>query len=168
MTRWRDWLGLNSSTVAFLGAFLLITAGTELWSPLAPEDLPALRTRALGGSALTVFLVGLYGFYRDGLETVDYYAGGAIGGRFNTRRSLPLFNLLPLVGLVGAAAFSPVSAGESTFDHVCRTTPASPLGDQFDPNSWRPKFNVRLLFRRSPLFRSPPAFVLNRPILARR
>lgn len=105
MTRLRDWLGLNSSTIALLATILLVTASTELWSPLVPEYLKALRGRALSGSTLTILLIGLYGFYRDGLEAVNYYAGGAVSGRFNTRRSLLLFNLLPFVGLAGAAAF---------------------------------------------------------------
>jgi MFS family permease len=99
MPRWRDWLGLNSSTIALLATILLVTTSTELWSPLVPEYLKALRGRALSGSTLTILLIGLYGLYRDGLEAVNYYAGGAIGGRFNTRRSLLLFNLLPFVGL---------------------------------------------------------------------
>ena len=99
MARWRDWLGLNSSTLALLATILLVTAGTELWAPLIPQYLKELRTRALAGSAATILLIGAYGFYRDALEAINYYAGGAISGRFNTRRSLLLFNLLPLAGL---------------------------------------------------------------------
>jgi len=97
---WREWLGINSSTFALLGAILLVTAATELWSPLMPQYLKTLKTRALAGDAWIILFIGLYGFYRDALEAVNYYAGGAIAGRFNTRRSLLLFNILPLVGLI--------------------------------------------------------------------
>ena len=97
--RWRDWLGLNASTLALLGAILLVTASTELWSPLVPQYLKSLQRAALGGDPWLIVLIGLYGFYRDGLEALNYYAGGAIAARFNTRRALLAFNLLPLVGL---------------------------------------------------------------------
>ncbi|HVP12213.1 MAG TPA: MFS transporter [Phycisphaerae bacterium] len=99
MHRWRDWLGLNSSTLALLATILLVTASTELWGPLIPEYLNALQSRALAGSAATILLIGAYGFYRDALEAVNYYIGGAVSGRFNTRRSLLVFNVLPFVGL---------------------------------------------------------------------
>jgi len=97
---WSDWLGLNASTLALLGAILLVTASTELWSPLVPQYLKDLQKRALGGEVGLILLIGGYGFYRDGLEAINYLAGGAIAGRFNTRRSLLFFNLLPLVGLI--------------------------------------------------------------------
>ncbi len=97
--RWRDWLGLNASTFALLGAILLVTASTELWSPLVPQYLKSLQRAALGGDPWLIVLIGLYGFYRDGLEALNYYAGGAIAARFNTRRALLAFNLLPLIGL---------------------------------------------------------------------
>lgn len=96
---WPEWLGINSSTAALLGTVLLVTAATELWAPLVPQYLKSLRERAGAGEAGMILLVGLYGLYRDGLEAVNYYLGGAISGRFNTRRSLLLFNFLPLVGL---------------------------------------------------------------------
>lgn len=97
---WRDWLGINTSTLALLGTILLVTAATELWAPLVPQYLKSLRDRAGTGDAWMILLVGLYGMYRDGLEAVNYYLGGAISGRFNTRRALLLFNFLPLIGLV--------------------------------------------------------------------
>ena len=98
---WSAWLGVNSSTAALLAAILLLTMATELWSPLAPEYIKSLRRgiEAGRGAAGTILLVGLYGFCRDLLEAANYYAGGVIGGRLNTRRSLLLFNLLPLAGL---------------------------------------------------------------------
>jgi len=97
---WRQWLGLNASTVALLCTILLVTAATELWSPVVPQFLKALRERALAGEASTILLIGAYGFYRDALEAVNYYVGGTLAGRFNTRRALLWFNVLPIVGLV--------------------------------------------------------------------
>lgn len=100
MTGWRHWLGLNASTVALLCTILLVTAATELWSPVVPQFLKALRERAFAGEASTILLIGAYGFYRDALEAVNYYVGGTLAGRFNTRRALLWFNVLPIVGLV--------------------------------------------------------------------
>src|SRR5262245_23387800 len=96
---WRDWFGLNASTLALLGAILLVTAATELWSPLIPHYLKQLQQRALGGEVGLLLLIGGYGFYRDALEGINYYAGGTIAAKINTRRAMLLFNLLPLVGL---------------------------------------------------------------------
>ena len=77
---WADWLGLNTSTIALLGTILLVTAATELWSPLIPQYLKSLRAKAGEGDAWTIILIGLYGMYRDGLEALNYYAGGAYRG----------------------------------------------------------------------------------------
>ncbi|MBI1825382.1 MAG: MFS transporter [Planctomycetes bacterium] len=96
---WRIFLGINSSTLSLLGTILLVTAATELWSPLIPEYLQAIRRRSATGDTWGMLIVGFYGMYRDGLEALNYYAGGAIAGRFNTRRSLLFFNFLPLIGL---------------------------------------------------------------------
>jgi MFS family permease len=96
---WGIWLGINSSTAALLGAILLVTAATELWSPLIPQYIKSLKPRALAGDAAVILIIGLYGFYRDGLEALNYYAGGVLAARMNTRRSLLLFNVLPLAGL---------------------------------------------------------------------
>ncbi len=88
---WRAWLALNASTGALLAAILLVGMGSELWSPLMPEYLSAL--------AAPILLIALYGSAKDLLEAVNFYLGGVLAGRFNTRRALLLFNALPLVGL---------------------------------------------------------------------
>lgn len=98
-TAWGQWFGLNASTLALLGAIILITSSTELWSPLIPQYLKSLRSRVVAGDLRLILLIGAYGFYRDLLEAINYYVGGVIAGRFNTRRSLLVFNVLPLVGL---------------------------------------------------------------------
>src|SRR5579872_2853079 len=89
---WRAWLALNASTGALLAAILLVGMGTELWSPLMPEYLAAL--------AAPVLLIALYGSLKDFLEAINFYLGGVLAARFNTRRALLLFNAIPLVGLV--------------------------------------------------------------------
>ncbi len=151
---WRDWLGLNSSTVALLGTILLVTAATELWSPLIPEYLKALRTRAGAGSASTILLIGLYGFYRDGLEAFNYYVGGAIAGRFNSRRALLLFNLLPLVGLgvlfswnsaVGVFVAIPFIFA---WDSIAGPATITVVGDALPSDRRTMAFSLQAIFRR--------------------
>jgi MFS family permease len=89
---WRVWLALNASTGALLAAILLVGMGTELWSPMMPEYLAAL--------AAPVLLIAAYGSAKDFLEAINFYLGGTLAARFNTRRALLLFNSLPLVGLI--------------------------------------------------------------------
>lgn len=108
--RWRDWFGINASTLALLGAILLVTSATELWSPLVPQYLKALRSGALEGDVTTLLIIGAYGFYRDALEAVNYFAGGALAARVNTRRALLFFNVLPLVGLALLSLWESVPA----------------------------------------------------------
>ncbi len=89
--RWTAWLALNASTGALLAAILLVGMGSELWSPLMPEYLNQL--------AAPILLIALYGSAKDFLEAINYYLGGILAARFNTRRALLLFNALPLIGL---------------------------------------------------------------------
>jgi MFS family permease len=89
---WRAWLALNASTGALLAAILLVGMGTELWSPLMPEYLATL--------AAPILLIALYGSAKDLLEAANFYLGGILAARFNTRRALLLFNALPLAGLI--------------------------------------------------------------------
>jgi hypothetical protein len=81
---WRTWLALNASTGALLAAILLVGMGAELWSPLMPEYLKDLEA--------PILLIALYGSTKDLLEAVNFYLGGVLAGRFNTRRALLLFN----------------------------------------------------------------------------
>ncbi len=85
------YFAINSSTGALLGAIILVCMGSELWGPFLPKYMSNL------GAA--IFIIGVYGSFRDLLEAVNYLLGGWIAGRFNTRRGLLLFNALPLVGL---------------------------------------------------------------------
>ncbi len=89
---WRAWLALNASTGALLAAILLVGMASELWSPLMPEYLTRLDAQIL--------LIALYGSAKDFLDAVAFYLGGTVAARFNTRRALLVFNVLPLFGLV--------------------------------------------------------------------
>ncbi len=89
---WRAWLALNASTGALLAAVLLVGMANELWSPLMPEYLTRLDAQIL--------LIAAYGCAKDFLDAGAFYLGGTVAARFNTRRALLLFNVLPLFGLV--------------------------------------------------------------------
>lgn len=152
--RWKDWLGLNTSTLALLGTILLVTAATELWAPLIPQYLKALRTRAGSGEVWLILLIGMYGFYRDALEAINYYAGGAIAGRFNTRRSLLFFNLLPLVGLgvlfLWKSAIGVFVAIPFIFawDSIAGPATITVVGDSLPPDRRTMAFSLQSIFRR--------------------
>ncbi|RIK66782.1 MAG: hypothetical protein DCC65_08625 [Planctomycetota bacterium] len=151
---WRDWLGLNASTFALLAAILLITVSTELWSPLLPEYLKALKNPANAADPWFLLLIGAYGFYRDGLEAINYYAGGALGAWLNTRRALLLFNLLPLVGLGVLLAWqSPVAVFLAIpficiWDSIAGPATITVVGDAIPPDRRTMAFSLQAIFRR--------------------
>lgn len=151
---WRDFLGINSSTLALLGAIFLVTAATELWSPLIPQYLKALHKRALAGDTSLLLLIGAYGFYRDALEAVNYFVGGAISGRFNTRRSLLLFNVLPLAGLgilflwTSQAAIFLAIPFIFVWDSIAGPAVITVVGDSLPPDRRTMAFSLQAIFRR--------------------
>ncbi len=151
---WREWLGLNPSTLALLGTILLVTAATELWAPLIPQYLKALREEAGAGDAWTILLVGFYGFYRDALEAVNYYAGGAIAGRFNTRRALLLFNFLPFIGLAVLALWqAPLAVFVAipfvfAWDSIAGPATLTVVGEAVPPDRRTMAFSLQAIFRR--------------------
>jgi len=151
---WRNWLGLNSSTLALLGAILLVTASTELWAPLIPQYLKALRSGALAGDVRFLLLIGAYGFYRDALEAVNYYAGGALAGRFNTRRALLAFNVLPLLGLailIGWPSRIAVFVAIPfifIWDSIAGPATVTVVGDSLPPDRRTMAFSLQAIFRR--------------------
>lgn len=151
---WRDWLGLNPSTLALLGTILLVTAATELWSPLIPQYLKSLRSAAGQGDAWTILLIGFYGLYRDGLEALNYYLGGAIAGRFNTRRALLLFNVVPLIGLAilfiwksHVAVFLAIPF-VFAWDSIAGPATITVVGDALPPDRRTMAFSLQSIFRR--------------------
>ncbi len=87
----KAWLALNASTGALLAAILLVGMASELWAPLMPEYLKELK----GG----ILFIALCGSAKDLLEAINFYLGGVVAARLDTRRALLIFNALPLVGL---------------------------------------------------------------------
>lgn len=89
---WLAWLALNASTGALLAAILLVGMSSELYEPLLPQYMKGL--------AAPLVVIALYGSACDLLDAINFYLGGALAARFNTRRALLVFNTLPIVGLV--------------------------------------------------------------------
>ncbi len=153
--RWRQFLGLNASTVALLAAILFITASTELWSPLVPQYLKDLRHHAQKGDVGFILLIGLYGLYRDGLEAINYYAGGAIGGWLNTRRALLFFNVLPLVGLAIILLWqTPLAVFVAipfifVWDSIAGPATLTVVGDAIPPDRRTMAFSLQAISRRA-------------------
>lgn len=149
-----DWLGLNSSTMALLGTIVLVTAATELWSPLIPEYLKKQQLDAGAGNIVAIIVVGLFGFYRDALEALNYYLGGAISGKLNARRSLLLFNFLPIVGLLILAFWDSTLAVFLAipfifaWDSIAGPATITVVGDSLPPDRRTMAFSLQHIFRR--------------------
>ncbi|OWY69826.1 hypothetical protein B7486_19490 [cyanobacterium TDX16] len=154
MPHWREWLGLNRSTLALLATILLITASTEMWSPLIPEYLKALKKPDRAGDPWFLLLIGAYGFYRDGLEAINYFAGGAVGSWLNTRRALIFFNILPLVGLAILLVWqTPVAVFLAipfifVWDSIAGPATITVVGDAIPPDRRTMAFSLHSIFRR--------------------
>jgi MFS family permease len=76
---------------ALAAALFVFGLGEELWFRYLPEYL-----RTLGASA---FAVGLFGTWKDLLDAVYAYPGGAVTDRIGTRRSLLVFGGITLGGI---------------------------------------------------------------------
>ncbi len=142
----KDYLGLNRSTASLLAAIVLITCGTELWGPALPKVIDQL-----GG---TILLIAAYGSFRDALEAVNYFAGGAIAGRINTRRGLLLFNLLPIAGLLilllWVSPYAAIVAVPFVFvwDSIAGPATLAVVGQTLDPARRTMAFSLQAIFRR--------------------
>ncbi len=151
---WSRWLGLNASTAAIFATVLLVSAGSELWSPLLPAYLKALVSRAAAGDATILLTIGLYGALADMMEAANYYAGGALTGRLNTRRALLLFNLLPLAGLALLLGWpSPVAVFlaipfVSIWDSVSAPATMAVVGESLPADRRTMAFSLQAIARR--------------------
>jgi len=76
---------------ALAAALFVFGLGEELWFRYLPEYL-----RTLGASA---FAVGLFGTWKDLLDAVYAYPGGAVTDRIGTKRSLLIFGGITLGGI---------------------------------------------------------------------
>ncbi len=137
-----------------MATILLITASTELWSPLMPEYLKALKDPGRAGDPLFILLIGAYGFYRDLLEAINYYVGGALGARLNTRRALLLFNVIPLVGLAVLLAWQHPAAVFLAipfifvWDSIAGPAIITVVGEAIPPDRRTMAFSLQAIFRR--------------------
>lgn len=155
--------------MSLLGAILLVTAATELWSPLVPQYLKALQQSVLQGDVSLLITIGLYGFYRDGLEALNYFAGGAIAGRFNSRRALLFFNFLPLVGLIILFAWKSTAAVFLAipfifvWDSIAGPATITVVGDSLDPARRTMAFSMQSIFKRTSRI---VAYLISAPLVA--
>lgn len=149
-----QWLALNPATLALLATILLVTAATELWSPLVPEFIKALRDKVVAGDKYLLLIVGAYGCYRDLLEAVNYFLGGWLAGHLDTRRALVIFNLLPLVGLAILGA-TPTWIGVFiaipfvfVWDSIAGPAVITVVGLSVPPERRTMAFSLQAIFRR--------------------
>ena len=144
---WKDYLAINSSTGALLGAIVLVCMGSELWGPFLPKYMSNLQA--------SIMLIAVYGSFRDLLEAINYLLGGWISGRFNTRRSLLLFNATPLVGLAilmiwhNAVAVFLAIPFVFVWDSLAGPALLTVVGDSLPSDRRAMAFSLQSLFRRS-------------------
>ncbi len=159
---WQTYLAINSSTGALLGAILLVCMGSELWGPFIPKYMEGLleSVRRFFGQMITdqglvlILAIAVYGSFRDLLEAVNYYLGGWIAGRFNTRRGLLMFNAAPLAGLAvlmlwkdPAAVFVAVPF-VFVWDSLAGPALLTVVGDSLPSARRAMAFSMQSLFRR--------------------
>lgn len=82
--------GLRGNLVVLLAAIFLIACAEELWSRFVPNYL-----RALGGSVLAV---ATYGTFKDLLDAVYQFPGGALAARLGYKKALITFNVVAICG----------------------------------------------------------------------
>lgn len=130
-----------------LGAILLVCMGSELWGPFVPSYMKKVLSSSL-------IMIAIYGSYRDLLEAINYLMGGWIAGRFNTRRSLLLFNATPLAGLLilvlwqstlGVFVAIPFVF---VWDSLAGPALLTVVGDSLPPERRAMAFSLQSLFRR--------------------
>jgi MFS family permease len=167
---WATYLAINSSTGALLGAILLVCMGSEVWGPFTPMYMKGLQEGArkhfgqfLGGflqdqgtmkGLVLILAIAVYGSFRDLLEAINYYMGGWIAGRFNTRRGLLLFNATPLIGLTILMFWQSMVAVfiaipfVFVWDSLAGPALLTVVGDSLPPDRRAMAFSLQSLMRR--------------------
>ncbi len=82
--------GPHGNLVVLLAAIFLIVCAEELWSRFVPNYL-----RALGGSVLAV---AAFGTFKDFLDAVYQFPGGALTARLGYKKALIAFNVIAICG----------------------------------------------------------------------
>jgi len=86
----------GSNLAILLAAIFLIACAEELWWRFIPNYL-----RVLGAS---VFIVAVYGAFKDFLDAIYQFPGGLLTHRLGYRRSLVIFNSLAILGYAAFAS----------------------------------------------------------------
>lgn len=139
---------------ALAAALFVFGLGEELWFRYLPEYL-----RALGASA---FVVGLFGTWKDLLDAVYAYPGGAVTDRIGTRRSLLLFGTLTVAGiaLLAAGASVPLVFLAMTLVMAWSSLglPATfaLIGEELEGHRRVVGFTVQSIVKRVPIVIAPP------------
>src|SRR4051812_13301680 len=139
---------------ALAAALFVFGLGEELWFRYLPEYL-----RTLGASA---FLVGLFGTWKDLLDAVYAYPGGAITDRVGTRRSLILFGSLTVAGiglLLSKASIAIVFAAMAlvmAWSSLGLPATFALIGEEHEGHRRIVGFTMQSIVKRVPIVLAPP------------
>jgi len=139
---------------ALAAALFVFGLGEELWFRYLPEYL-----RVLGASA---FAVGLFGTWKDLLDAVYAYPGGAVTDRIGTRRSLLLFGSLTVAVItllfVHASAGIVFAAMTLVMAWSSLGLPATfaLIGEELEGHRRIVGFTVQSIVKRVPIVIAPP------------
>src|SRR5262249_2910751 len=135
-------------------ALFVFGLGEELWFRYLPAYL-----RTLGASA---FAVGLFGTWKDLLDAVYAYPGGAVTDRIGTRRSLLLFGSLTVVGtafLFARASVGVVFAAMAlvmAWSSLGLPATFALIGEELEGHRRIVGFTVQAIVKRVPIVIAPP------------
>jgi len=139
---------------ALAAALFVFGLGEELWFRYLPAYL-----RTLGASA---FAVGLFGTWKDLLDAVYAYPGGAVTDRIGTKRSLLLFGGLTLAGvaLLFAGASVPIvfaaMALVMAWSSLGLPATFALIGEELEGHRRIVGFTVQSVVKRVPIVIAPP------------
>jgi MFS family permease len=139
---------------ALAAALFVFGLGEELWFRYLPEYL-----RTLGASA---FIVGLFGTWKDLLDAVYAFPGGAVTDRVGTRRSLLLFGGLTVAGIAvllsGVSVVLVFAAMALVMAWSSLGLPATfaLIGEELEGHRRVVGFTVQSIVKRVPIVVAPP------------
>jgi MFS family permease len=139
---------------ALAAALFVFGLGEELWFRYLPEYL-----RSLGATA---FAVGLFGTWKDLLDAVYAYPGGAITDRIGTRRSLLLFGGVTVAGIavLFAGASVPIvfvaMALVMAWSSLGLPATFALVGEELEGHRRVVGFTVQSIVKRVPIVIAPP------------
>ncbi len=135
-------------------AFFLLKGGEELWNGFLPKYL-----EALGASAV---VIGLFGAFKDLLDAVYQYPGGAWADRVGSQRALVTANLLALAGYavyLWAPSWPVIFAGVllvMAWESFSLPATFALIGQSLPERKRATGFSVQSMLRRLPIAVAPP------------